>query len=62
LVDEDWAVTGRTLSREQAVSPRMTEVKRPRRIDVSLVLNVRCGNNGRRKRPADERNHAIGLG
>jgi hypothetical protein len=35
---EDWAVAGRTLSREHAVSPRMMELKRPRRIWVSLFI------------------------
>jgi len=38
LAGADWAAAGRTLSREHAVNPRMREVKRPRRINVSPCI------------------------
>ena len=42
LAEDDWAVAGRTVSSEQAVSPRMREVKRPRRICFSLLVRCRA--------------------
>jgi hypothetical protein len=39
LLDEDWAwVAGRTVSREQAANPRSAEVKRPNRMNFSLIF------------------------